>query len=41
MKTFIAALAVTLGLMSVALPASADYTSPNESRLQQSLHHGY
>ena len=41
MRTFIAALAVTVGLMAVALPASADYTSPDASRLQQSLTHGY
>ena len=41
MKTLIATLAVTLGLLSAALPASADYTSPSDSRLQQSLHHGY
>ena len=41
MRTFIAALAVTVGLMSVALPASAGYVSPDASRLQQALSHGY
>ena len=41
MKTIIAALAVTLGLMSVALPASADYTSPNATWQTRALSHGY
>ena len=29
MKTILAALAVTVGIVSVALPASAGYVSPN------------
>ena len=29
MKTLIAALAVTIGLLSAALPAAAGYTSPD------------
>lgn len=37
MKTVLAAFAVTLALMSVALPASAGYTSPEASRLQQAF----
>ena len=41
MKTVIATLVVALGLAAVALPASADYASPDASRLQQSLTHGY
>ena len=41
MKTVLAALAITLGLMSVALPASAAYTSPDASSLQQALSNGY
>ena len=39
MKTIIAALAVTLGLMSVALPASANtVASPG---FERALHQGY
>ena len=41
MKTVLAALALTLGVLSASLPASADYTSPSASRLQQALTHGY
>ena len=41
MKTVIAALAVTLGLMSVSLPASADYVSPEASRFTKALNNGY
>ena len=41
MKTLIAALAVTLGLMSVTLPASADYVSPDASRFTKALNNGY
>ena len=41
MKTILAALAVTLGVMSATLPASADYSAPDASRLQQALTHGY
>ena len=41
MKTILAALAVTLGVMSATLPASADYKSPSDSRLQQALTNGY
>ena len=41
MKTILAALAVTFAIAAAALPASADYTSPDASRLQQSLNHGY
>ena len=40
MKTVLAALAVTLGLMSVTIPASAGYTTPDSSRLQQALTNG-
>ena len=41
MKTILAALAVTVGLLSVALPASADYVSPDASRLEKALSNGY
>lgn len=41
MKTILATLAVTLALAAAALPASAEYISPDASRLQQALSHGY
>ena len=37
MKILIAALAVSLAVASVALPASAGYTSPDAGRLQQAF----
>ena len=40
MKTILAALAITLGVMSATLPASAGYTSPDSSKLQQALTNG-
>ena len=40
MKTVIAALAVTIALAAAALPASAGYTSPDASRLQQAFTNG-
>ena len=40
MKTIVAGLVVALGLAAVALPASADYVSPDASRLQQALTRG-
>ena len=41
MKTVLAALAVTVGLLSVSLPASADYVSPDASRFTRALNNGY
>ena len=41
MKTLIAALAVTVGILAAALPASADYSAPGGNRLLQSTTHGY
>ena len=41
MKIVLATLALALGFSAAALPASADYTDPNASRLQQALTHGY
>ena len=40
MKTLIAALAISIGFVAVALPASAGYTSPNSSKVQQALQNG-
>ena len=40
MKTVLAALAVTIGLMSVALPASAGYVAPGASWSTKALTNG-
>ena len=40
MKTVLAALAITAGLIATALPASAGYVDPASSRLTQAFQHG-
>ena len=40
MKNFIAAIAASVALIAIAAPASAGYTSPNSSKVQQALQNG-
>ena len=40
MKTILIALAATIGIMSVTLPASAGYIDPNASWREQAFQHG-
>ena len=40
MRTVVATLAVAMALIAVSLPASAGYTSPNSSQLQQAFQNG-
>ena len=40
MKALLATLAASIALIAVALPASAGYTSPDSSKIQQALQNG-